>query len=183
MSETEPGLELSQRLSAVERRLDEFDDRQEIMELLNDYGRFADSGQHEQFTSLFTEDGEIELFGGEPSGTYADHVSWKGHDAIMTFIRDPKVHMAIQGNCMHLPSIGLTVTLDGSDAVAYSSALVLVRREDGIVINGAGFTKWSLKKVAGRWRIRKRQRRSIGIDADQLAEWLTSGEMTGTARA
>lgn len=166
---------LQSRVAELEVRQRELDDERAIRDLIAAYGATADSGQHERFVGLFTQDGTMELFGGEPSGTYPVHVQWQGHDELWTFITDPNVHMAIQGHCMHLPTINLSVRISGDQAVAESCALVLVQDGNRVIINGAGFTRWVLTKIDGRWLIKKRQRHAVGTDAATLARSVFNG--------
>ena len=126
------------------------------------YGRYADTGEHDSFVELFTEDAVIELSGGTPSGAHGDNPTWVGRDRIREYIDDPTMHMKIEGRCMHLPALNLTVDVDGDAAVAESYSLVLLREEDETSIYGAGFTHWELVRLPPGWRIRRRVRVAIG---------------------
>lgn len=167
--------DLQARVAELEREVDRLTAIEAITNLIADYGRAADSGQHDRFVELFTEDGSIELHGGESSGTYPPVVAWQGHEELRRFITDPDVHLAIEGRCMHLPTTSLTVTVDGDSATATSNALVLLVSDDGISIFGAGFTRWSLRLVDGEWRIQRRLRHQIGAPPQVLAELLRAG--------
>lgn len=146
-------------LSDRQRRLE---DVTEIRELICSYGVYADLGQHELFLGLFTDDAEIEIHGGDHSGTYGESECWSGKDELRKFITDPGVHMRIQGRSMHLPAVNIRVAVDDDHATAESSALVIVREDAAKVMYEAGFTRWSLRRVDGRWRIARRVRYGIG---------------------
>ena len=148
----------------LEQRIRTLEDRDEITTVIHLYGRHADTGDHDAFVELFTEDAVIRLIGGTPSGAYGETVEWVGHEQIRAYIDDPSMHMKIEGRCMHLPALNLTIEIDGNTATADSCSLVLLRENDETSIYGAGFTRWRLARSPydGRWRISERVRTAIG---------------------
>lgn len=159
---TAPALtELLARVRALE-------DDKAIREVIADYAFHADSGQHDAWVAGFTDDGAVELIGGEATGTYPDAARWIGTDELRRFIDDPQVHMTIEGRCMHLTTANLRTEIDGDDAVAETYYVVLVREGDRIIITNGGFTRLHLRRVDGRWRISLRLRHQIGSDVAQL---------------
>lgn len=146
----------------LEVRLRRLEDEREIARVLALYGRYADAGDHDAFVELFTEDAVIELAGGTPSGAHGDNPTWVGRDRIREYIDDPSMHMKIEGRCMHLPVLNLTVDVDGDAARADSCSLVLLCDDAGTSIYGAGFTRWELVRTPVGWRISRRLRIAIG---------------------
>jgi hypothetical protein len=97
-------------------------------------------------------------------------VAVDGLDELREFIDDPRVHMTIEGHCMHLTTGNLRTEIDGDDAVAETYYVVLVRDGDRIAVTNGGFTRLRLRRVEGRWRIRNRLRHQIGTDVALLRE-------------
>jgi len=151
----------------LEARLKRLEDEREIAETLNLYGFYADMGDHAAFVDLFTEDATIELLGGTPDGSHGDFEVWTGRDEIWSYIDDPTMHMKIEGRCMHLAALNLRISIDGDLATAHTDSVVLLREADGISVYGAGFTHWTLRRDAGRWRIARRVRTAIGDNPER----------------
>jgi len=143
-------------------RIRKLEDRHDVARVLTLYGRYADSGDHDAFVSLFTDGAVIRLIGGTPSGAYGDVAEWIGRERIREYIDDPTMHMKIEGRCMHFPALNLTVDVEGDGATADSYSLVLLREQVTTTIYGAGFTHWRLVRREGRWRISERVRVAIG---------------------
>jgi len=148
--------------SDLEARVQRLEDERDIAATLALYGRYADSGDHDAFVDLFTDDAVIRLLGGTPSGAHGDSPEWVGRERIREYIDDPTMHMKIEGRCMHLPALNLTVEVHGETATADSCSLVLLREQEATVVYGAGFTRWKLVRSDGRWRISERVRVAIG---------------------
>jgi len=162
--------ETERRLEELSARLRVLEDEKAIREVIADYAFFADSGQHAEWVSNFTDDGTIELVGREATGTYPDVATWVGHEQLQEFIDDPRVHMVIEGRCMHVTTANLRTQVDGDDAVAEAYYVVLVKEADRIVVANAGFTRILLRRVDGDWRIAKRLRHQIGTDVELLRD-------------
>lgn len=160
----------SDRAAALEARVLALEDDRAIREVIADYAFYADSGQHDAWVGTFTDDGAIELIGGEGTGTYPEVASWTGTAELDQFINDPLVHMSIEGRCMHLTTGNLRTDVDGDDAVAETYYVVLVRDGNRIVVTNGGFTRLQLRRVEGRWRIRRRLRHQIGSDPSLLRD-------------
>jgi hypothetical protein len=154
----------------LELRLQRHEDEAAIAEVLALYGWYADSGDHDGFVDLFSDDAVIELIGGVPSGAKGDPAIWTGQAEIRSFIDDPDMHMKIEGRCMHLPALNLRTTVDGDAATAESCSVVLLRDNSGTSVYGAGFTRWMLIRSDGRWLIKRRTRVAIG-EAHRMVAW------------
>ncbi len=100
--------------------------------------------------------------GGTPDGGHGELELWEGRDEIRAFIDDPTMHMRIEGRCMHLPALNFRVAIDGDLATAHTDSIVLLRDGAMTSIYGAGFTRWSMRRDEGTWRIARRMRVAIG---------------------
>jgi uncharacterized protein (TIGR02246 family) len=149
-------------MSSIEERIQRLEDERAVAAVLALYGSRADTGDHDGFVELFTDDAVIELLGGAPSGTAPEHAVWEGKERIREFINDPSMHMKIEGHCMHLPALGLRTAIEADAATAHSCSVVLLADEGSVSVYGAGFTRWELARVDGRWLIEKRSRVAIG---------------------
>jgi hypothetical protein len=157
-------------LAALTARIQELEDDKAIREVIADYGFYADSGQHDAWVDTFTDDGSIELVGGEATGVYPPLARWAGTAQLRSFIDDPQVHMTIEGRCMHLTTGNLRTYINGDHAVAETYYVVLVRDADKIVVANGGFTRLRLRRVDGHWRIENRLRHLIGTDTSTLTD-------------
>jgi hypothetical protein len=158
----------AEAIARLEARLRVLEDEKAIREVIADYAFFADSGQHDEWVSNFTADGTIELVGREATGTYPEVARWTGRGELREFIDDPRVHMTLEGRCMHLTTGNLRSRIDGDDAVAETYYVVLVKEGDSIVVANGGFTRLQLRRVDGQWRIQRRLRHQIGTDVALL---------------
>jgi hypothetical protein len=157
--------DLKREVELLKTRVRELEDDREIRELLARYGFLADQGLDEEFVGLFTDDGEMEL---TAPGVRDKVVGWRGHDGLLSFITgqdhktDPHLVKA-EGRRMHGQGNNLRTYIDGDVAVAESYSLVLTKGEDGKIDLDGGSNRWTLHRVDGRWKIRKRMRRGMGM--------------------
>lgn len=147
---------LLSRLEALERRLQQAEDRQAVCDCIAAYGLAADLRLDEAFVANLSADCTIDL------GDAPDQV-WTGHEGARRFIAavmgekadPPRYRM------LHLTN-PLTVRIAGDEATAegYSSVLVASKGEFRIAM--AGFNHWDLTRRDGRWTIDRRLRRPLG---------------------
>jgi hypothetical protein len=156
---------LSDQMEELRARVRYLEDDREIRELLARYGFLADQGLDEAFVDLFTDDGEMNL---TAPGVRNEAVQWHGRDALMSFITgsdhkvDPHLTKA-EGRRMHGQGNNLRTFIDGDEAVAESYSLVLTKGEDGKTELEGGANRWTFHRVGGRWKIRRRLRRGMGM--------------------
>lgn len=155
-------------LHRLDARLRALEDERALRDLVSRYAFYADSGQHEEWVQLFTEDGAVELVGPEATGTYGDHVRFSGHDALRRFIDDPQVHMALEGRCMHLTSGNIRVQVEDDVGIVDAYYSVLLREGDQIVVANGGFTRLTCRRTGSGWRIAHRLRYAMGTAVDVL---------------
>lgn len=69
---------MSDPRSTLESRIQAIEGDRALRNLMSQYAFYADSGQHDAWVDLFTPDGEIELVGGESTGTHPATARWAG---------------------------------------------------------------------------------------------------------
>ena len=126
-------------------RLQKFEDKEEIQNLLLDYGRHLDNRDFAAYSALFASDGEwIGGFG-----------SVKGPANIKAFMEK---NMGTQPNVAknyHLLS-NFVITVNGDTATAWSRWAFVVPGERGATIAQAGRYDDTLVRENGRWRFKRR---------------------------
>ena len=130
---------------SVAVRLLRFEDKEEIQNLLLDYGRHLDNRDFAAYSALFAKDGEwVGGFG-----------SVAGPANIKAFMEK---NMGTQPNVAknyHLLS-NFVITVNGDTATAWSRWAFVVPGERGAAIAQAGRYDDALVRENGRWRFKKR---------------------------
>jgi hypothetical protein len=155
---------LEERVARLEARIEELEDDRAIRELLARYAYNADGCRDEAYVQLYTEDGAMDLSGGQGNVR-----RWQGHEALREFITDTTGHQApgFYGRAMHVQGNNVVTHIDGDDAIVNSYSIVLAGDPNGgpkISLFSAGNNQWTLKKQGGKWLIKERRRRHIGDD-------------------
>lgn len=131
--------------ATVAARLQKFEDKEDIQNLLLDYGRHLDNRDFAAYSALFAADGEwVGGFG-----------SVKGPANIKTFMEK---NMGTQPNVAknyHLLS-NFVITVNGDTATAWSRWAFVVPGERGAAIAQAGRYDDTLVRESGKWRFKKR---------------------------
>lgn len=145
------------RLDALERRLRELEDREEIREVIARYGFTADLGHDEEYVAQYTEDGEYDTGKGHH----------RGHHELYEFIHSPEGghKKYVEGRGSQHTSHNLYIRIDGDTAWAECYSVVFVRtgpENDAFGVHTAAYNHWDFRRVDGRWRIRRRRRTPIG---------------------
>jgi uncharacterized protein (TIGR02246 family) len=127
-------------------RLQRFEDKEEIQNLLLDYGRHLDSRDFAAYSALFAKDGEwVGGFGTAPGGP-------AGIKAFM------EKAMGTQPNAAknyHLLS-NFVISVNGDNATAWSRWAFVVPGERGAAIAQAGRYDDTLVRENGKWRFKRR---------------------------
>jgi uncharacterized protein (TIGR02246 family) len=136
----------SAQTSSLEARLQQFEDKAEIEQLLLDYGRHLDARDFAAYAALFAKDGE--WVGG--FGTVA------GPSNIKAFM-EKAMPGANTAKNYHLLS-NFVITVQGDSATAWSRwAFVVPNREGGgAAIAQAGRYDDTLVRENGKWRFKRR---------------------------
>ena len=131
---------------SIESRLRALEDKEEIAQLLIDYGRHLDSRDLAAYASLFATDGE--WVGG--FGTIGG-----GPPAIQAFMEKAMGTGPNRAKNYHLLS-NFVIDVKGDTATAWSRWAFVVPAEKGAVIAQAGRYDDTLVKENGRWRFKRR---------------------------
>jgi uncharacterized protein (TIGR02246 family) len=135
----------AQSKPSVEARLQRFEDKEEITQVLLDYGRYLDARDFAGYSSLFAKDGEwVGGFG-----------QVQGPAAIKAFMEKNMVGPNTQKN-YHLLS-NFVINVNGDTATAWSRwAFVVPSAQGGALISQAGRYDDVFVKEGGRWKFKKR---------------------------
>jgi uncharacterized protein (TIGR02246 family) len=132
--------------TSMEARLQHFEDKEEIQQLLLDYGRHLDSRDLAAYGRLFAKDGEwVGGFGtarGGPAG-------------IQAFMEKAMGTVPNTAKNYHLLS-NFVITVTGDTATAWSRWAFVVPGDRGATIAQAGRYDDLLVREDGRWRFKRR---------------------------
>jgi uncharacterized protein (TIGR02246 family) len=130
---------------AVEARLQRMEDREQIQQLLLDYGRHLDSRDLAAYAALFAADGEwVGGFG-----------SVKGRPQIQAFMEKNLGTAPNRAGNYHLLT-NFVITVNGDTATAWSRWAFVVPGERGAAIAQAGRYDDALVRENGAWRFKRR---------------------------
>jgi uncharacterized protein (TIGR02246 family) len=132
--------------AATDPRLQQLLDKEEIHNLLLDYGRHLDSRDFKAYGGLFAKDGEwVGGFGTAPGGPAG----------IQAFMEKAMGTQPNRANNYHLLS-NFVITVNGDTATAWSRWAFVVPGQQGAAIAQAGRYDDELVRENGRWKFRKR---------------------------
>jgi hypothetical protein len=140
---------LSNRIQALEARLQQLEDRGAILQLISRYGPAADSCDGAAIQQLFSSEGTYEL-----EGWFFNHDTMA-----QTVTTDLHVRYVLAGSAhvMSLPDI----TLDGDRAVAINYSQVFVCDDDHWVVDRCAANRWELVRTEEGWRVSRRINRLL----------------------
>ena len=130
---------------SVEARLRSLEDKEQIAQLLIDYGRHLDSRDLAAYASLFATDGE--WVGG--FGTV------KGRSEIRAFMEKSLGTGPNRGNSYHIMS-NFAITVKGDTATAWSRWTFVTPGANGATIAQAGRYDDTFVRENGAWKFKKR---------------------------
>lgn len=140
-----PVVAQSKDASSVAARLQKFEDKEEIQNLLLDYGRHLDNRDFAAYSRLFAKDGEwVGGFG-----------SVSGPANIQAFMEKAMGTAPNRAKNYHLLS-NFVITVTGDTATAWSRWAFVVPAERGAVISQAGRYDDTLVREDGRWKFKRR---------------------------
>jgi uncharacterized protein (TIGR02246 family) len=131
--------------SALATRLKKFEDKEEIQNLLLDYGRHLDNRDFAAYSHLFAKDGE--WVGGFGSVT--------GPANIQAFMEKNMGTAPNRAKNYHLLS-NFVITVNGDTATAWSRWAFVVPGERGAAISQAGRYDDTFVREDGHWRFKRR---------------------------
>jgi hypothetical protein len=144
--------DVTERLAALERRLQTVEDELAIHRLIVRYGLAVDTGDAERTAAVFAADGVYD----------ADVRLMRGRNDVADMVRSDR-HQGMVGRCAH--QIGpAVVRVDGDRATAIGYSRVYLRGDDGIAIYRVSMNRWELDRVGDGWLIARRVTRILGHD-------------------
>lgn len=129
--------ELKAELAVLRDRVRELEDHRDLTQLVAQYGPSVDSGTAEETTSIWTEDGEFAVVGGEHTFTM------KGSEDIAAMVNGAGHQGLIHNGCAHVLTVP-HVVIDGDRATGRSYAL-------NIRWDGEADRFWVARVSANRW--------------------------------
>jgi len=132
--------------ASLAARLQKFEDKEEIQNLLLDYGRHLDNRDFAAYSRLFAKDGEWVGGFGTASG---------GPAGIQAFMEKSMGTAPNRAKNYHLLS-NFVITVNGDTATAWSRWAFVVPGERGAAISQAGRYDDVLVREDGHWRFKRR---------------------------
>lgn len=140
-------------IEALERRVRELEDKEQIRELIARYGFTADLGHSQAWVDVWTKDGVYDL---GPDDKAA------GSDSLMKdIITNPVGHKTIENRSLHTV-VNHFIRIDGDKAWAEAYSIVFVRGDEGYYPWTCGYNHFEFERENGRWLIKLRLRRPVG---------------------
>ena len=136
---------LEAQTGGLEARVRMLEDKEQIAQVLIDYGRHLDSRNLAAYASLFADDGE--WVGG--FGTV------KGRANIQAFMEKNMGTAPNKGGNYHIMS-NFAITVSGDTATAWSRWAFVVPGQSGAVISQAGRYDDTFVREKGAWKFRRR---------------------------
>ena len=138
------------RLAALEERVRDLEDRQEIARLIAGYGPLVDGGHAAAAAECW-----------EPDGVYqVEDWEMAGRGAIGAMVAGDAHQGWIRGGCAHV--LGPPhITLAGDEAVAVGHSLMLLHSGGGFTVRRATANRWLLRRGSAGWRVVRRTGRIL----------------------
>lgn len=145
----------SERLAALEARLQRAEDHLAILNLLNAYGPLVDSGSSTEASALWAEGGGFAFAGGVGDGSRVEAGS------ALVDVYEAEWHQElIRTGSAHLTATPVvTVADDRATALAYS--FVIRREGDRWFVLRASANHWTLQRTDAGWRVVERTNRLL----------------------
>ena len=141
---------LTERLAALEARLQHLEDEREITRLITAYGPLVDAGEAEAVAALWAPDGVYDV----------DEIFMEGRAQIEAMVRSDNHQGYIAGGCAHF--LGPAhVTVDGDRAVAVCHSLMVLHDEGGFRLRRATAHHWQLRRGTEGWQVTRRTSRVL----------------------
>ncbi|WP_182377072.1 nuclear transport factor 2 family protein [Nocardioides sp. WS12] len=146
---------MTDRLEALEARLQLLEDQQAISQLVASYGPLVDAGEAERVAALWTEDGVYDV----------EEYYMGNRPEIEAMVRSDAHQGLIGAGCSHF--LGPAhVTVDGDTAVAVCESVLLVRHKDRVFPARIGVNHWELTRTSDGWRTTRRTTRGLDGSAE-----------------
>ncbi len=158
------------RIEALERRLQEMEDRLAIFQLLATYGPGVDSLAHETIEAMWTKDGTYEI---------SDHF-YNSAQAVRDMLDEERHRGWVNGGCGHVMSLPHLV-IDGDTAVATGYARIYLTEDGKVKIQRLSATRWELVRTSVGWQVKRRT--NIPLDGRAPARELLGRALQNKAKS
>ncbi|MDD4860030.1 MAG: nuclear transport factor 2 family protein [Dehalococcoidales bacterium] len=148
------------KLAALEEKVQELADKEEIRDLLARYSFCCDLNRNEDLVNLFTEDG---VFATDTEGVWSSH---KGRPAIMKYFNLP-LHQELVFKSQHL-LLDNVITVNGNKATAVGYILLTDKWVGGYDIFRCAIRSWAFQRVNGHWLIKDAKSVAMGNGCEKL---------------
>lgn len=149
---------MTDRLAAIEARLQLLEDQHAISQLVASYGPLVDAGEAERVADLWTEDGVYDV----------EEFFMASHSEVAAMVRSDAHQGLIRSGCSHF--LGPAhVTVDGDRAIAVCESVLLVRHKDRVFPARIGANRFELVRTADGWRTTRRTTRGLDGSAEARA--------------
>jgi len=145
---------LAGRLEQLQTRVSELEDERAVREVLALYGFHADLGHEEGYGALWTSDGNYDWDGADLHGTAE----------LVDLVKNPALDhkKLIENRSQHI-AVNPLIRIDGDEAWIECYSIVMVGTPDtGYAVFSAGYNHFDLRRVDGKWLIKRRYRRHVG---------------------
>lgn len=138
------------RLDALEARLQRLEDEHEVAKLIASYGPLVDAGEADRVAALWTEDGTYDV----------EDLYMGSRNEVAAMVRSDAHQGLIGAGCSHF--LGPAhVTVSGDAAVAVCESVLLVRHKDRVFPARIGANHFELVRTDDGWRISRRATRGL----------------------
>jgi ketosteroid isomerase-like protein len=151
--------QLSDRLAALEQRMQQLEDQLAIHRLINSWGPAVDTGNGEAAASLFSDDAILE-----------SDLSYLIGPAAITAMVYAEGHQSLcRGGSAHIPAFPI-VTVEGDQAHATGYTRVYRYTGDGYEVWRLSANHWQFRRTADGWRVTRRTNHVIdgGPEANEI---------------
>lgn len=140
------------RIAALERRLQDSEDRLALLQIVAGYGPAVDSGSPEATARIWTDDGTYDTF----------PTVLEGRHALTGMVTGERHQNLIHGGAAHLLGVP-HIQLDGDTAIVTQYSQLVLREEDGDGhrIWRTGVNRWQFVRTPDGWKASQRVNRQL----------------------
>lgn len=144
--------DVNERIDALERRLQQAEDRLALLQIIASYGPAVDSGTPEATAQLWTEDGSYDT----------SIIEMRGRDELRAMVLGERHQGLINGGAAHLQGIP-HIELEGDTATVTHYSQLVQRDEatDSFRIWRTGVNQWRFVRTPDGWKATHRVNRQL----------------------
>jgi len=135
----------SERLAAVEARLQQLEDQAAVLRLVCSWGPAVDTGSSREAGELWDDGGVLE----------SDLSRLEGPSAVEAMVESDGQQALIREGCAHVQTSPI-VTVDGDDAVVTTYSQVFIHGADEHRVWRVSANRWECRRTPAGWKLTKR---------------------------